>query len=282
MIHTVKGEAKLLDILSELYPDSSKRTLRNMLKAKRVRVNGSVVMKADLTLSEGQELTVGRVSRTICKGVGLLYEDQDLLVVNKAEGLLSVPLDDGSEESLLEILREHYKSPQIYPLHRLDKGTSGVVVFAKGKRCTDKLEEMFSEHKYQKECCAVVAGSIKEDSGTWESRLVERKNHFVSSTAEPEEGRLSITHFTVVRRSKNFSYLKLRPETSRKHQIRVHTQEAGHPVVGDKRYGAESCNPISRLALHVSLISFKHPLTGKEMRFTAHLPGSFVRLGFPR
>ncbi|MFT5319666.1 MAG: 23S rRNA pseudouridine1911/1915/1917 synthase [Chlamydiales bacterium] len=282
MNYTVKEEAKLLDILSELYPDSSKRTLRNMLKARRVRVGGSVVEKADTILSAGQELAVGRVTREICKGVILLYEDQDILAVNKSEGLLSVPLDDGDEESLLEILREHYKSPQIYPLHRLDRGTSGVMVFAKGKRCTNKLEKMFREHNIQRECVAVVAGNVKEDSGTWESNLVERKDHLVSSTTEPEEGRPSITHYTVVRRSKNFSYLRIRPETGRKHQIRVHTQEVGHPIVGDTRYGSESCNPISRMALHVSMISFKHPVSGNEMCFTAYLPGSFVRLGFPR
>ena len=282
MNYTVKGEAKLLDILSELYPDSSKRTLRNMLKARRVRVNGKAIEKADTLLSEGQEVTVGKVHRQVCSGVGLLYEDQDILVVNKAEGLLSVPLDEGNNESLLEILREHYKTPQIYALHRIDRGTSGVMVFAKGKRCTEKLEEIFREHKLEREYLAVVVGSVEADNGTWESRLVERKKHFVGSTQDPEEGRLSITHYTVVRRSRNFSYLKLNLETGRKHQIRVQSQEAGHPVVGDKRYGSEACDPISRMALHASSISFVHPLTGKKMSFSAPMPGLFVRLGFPR
>jgi 23S rRNA pseudouridine1911/1915/1917 synthase len=281
MKQTIQEEAKLLDILSDLFPDSSKRTLRNMLKARRVKVDGRLVMKADTLISPEQEVSVGRITRKVCAGVGLLYEDQDILVINKAEGLLSVPLDDGNEESLLEILREHYKSQQIYPLHRIDRGTSGVMVFAKGKVCTEKLEKMFREHDFEREYLAVVVGSLREDKGTWTSHLVEDSKHYVSSTKVPREGRLSTTHFTVLRRSRNFSYLRLKLETGRKHQIRVHSKEAGHPVAGDKRYGSPQCDPISRMALHASFLSFLHPITGKKMSFSAPLPGIFARLGFP-
>lgn len=276
----VKGEAKLLDVLSEHYPDSSKRTLRQMVKGKRVSVDGRVVMKADMPLAVDQEVSVGRLIPRICLGVDLLYEDQDILVINKAERLLSVPLDEDDNENVLEILRKHFRTPKIYAVHRIDRGTSGVMIFAKGKRCVNKLAEMFREHKFEREYLAIVVGRMKEDSGTWASRLVERKNYDVSSTKDPEEGRLSITHFAVLKRSKNFSYLRLHLETGRKHQIRVHCKDAGHPVVGDKRYGEPSCDPISRMALHAFSLVFDHPHTGKEMHFSAPLPEAFVRLGF--
>ena len=252
-----------------------------MLKAKRVTVDGQLVTKVDTPLTAGQEVAVGRVTRKACSGVDLLYEDEDILVINKAAGLLSVPLDDGDDVNVLGILRAYYRTPQIYAVHRIDKGTSGVMIFAKGKRSTSKLAEMFRNHDFQREYLGIVVGAVKEDNGTWESRLVERSNLNSSKTKNPEEGRLSITHFTVLRRSKNFSFLRLYLNTGRKHQIRVQSNDAGHPVVGDKRYGDPSCDPISRMGLHASSLVFKHPYTGKKMHFSAPLPKGFVRLGFP-
>lgn len=281
MKHITKSETKLFDVLSELYPDSPKRTLRQMLKAKRVTVEGHVVMKIDTPLASGQEVVIEKVTRKACSGVDLLYEDQDILIINKAAGLLSVPLDEGDDKNVLGILRAYFKTPQIFAVHRIDKGTSGVMIFAKGKRSTSRLAEMFRKHDFQREYLAIVVGMVKEESGTWESRLVEHNIFSARRTKDPKEGRISITHFTVLRRSKNFSFLRLRLETGRKHQIRVQCSDAGHPVVGDKRYGEESCDPISRIALHASSLVFIHPYSGKEMRFSTPLPKGFVRLGFP-
>ena len=124
-----------------------------------------------------------------------------------------------------------------------------------------------------------VKGNIKQDSGTWESNLIELENYSVKSTCNKNEGKLAITYYNVQRRSKNFSFLKLTLKTGRKHQIRVHCKESGHPIVGDKRYGLFSCNPISRLCLHAFLLRFVHPFTGKKMNFTSPLPEAFSRLG---
>ncbi len=278
MKYTIQEPATVLNLLGKLYPDSAKRTLRQMLKTKRVRVDGRVEVKADSLLSEGQELSIGGDTRNI-SGIQLIYDDQDFIIINKPEGLLSVPLDKGDEKNALELLREHFKMPQIFPVHRIDKGTSGVMVFAKGKPSACRLNDMFRTHNFHREYLAIVSGVFEEDNGTWKSRLIERNNYDVCSTSDPKEGRLAITHFTVLRRSKNFTYLRLRLETGKKHQIRVHCKDAGYPIVGDKRYGIASCDPISRLALHASSLAFTHPSTGKRMSFAAPLPGPFARLG---
>lgn len=270
---------KLLDALAQLYPDSSKRTLKQMLASKRVTVDGKIAIKPHAIVEPNQDVRVGRLLPKIHPKIELLYEDDDLVVINKGEGLLSFPLDEGYKTNALQLLQEHYNTSQIEAVHRIDRGTSGVLAFAKGKRCTKELMELFRNHDLKREYLAIVAGHLQDDQGTWKSRLVEDSVYSVH--AHPSKGRLCITHFQVLKRSNNFTYLRLRLDTGRKHQIRVHCKEAGHPVVGDKRYGDPACDPIKRMALHAATLAFIHPRTGKPMHFSAPLPPAMRRLGFP-
>lgn len=260
----------LLDTLRELYPDSSRRTLQSWIKWGRVLVDGVVTTKSHAALSPDQKVTVGKKERS-CENIPILYEDRYLIVINKPAGLLSVPAENDLP-SALSLLKEHYS---LQPVHRIDRGTSGTLIFARGTHSQEKFDKMFEEHALEREYLAIVEGNIPVDSGTWDCYLRETENYDVEVTTS-EDGKRAVTHFKVVRRSKKFSYLHLRLETGKKHQIRVQCREAGHPVVGDKRYGSLIKN---RLCLHAHKISFIHPFTGKKVIVEAPLPfkkfGSF-------
>lgn len=253
----------LLEKLQQTYPDSSKRTLQNWIKWGRITIDGAVVTKANAPLSDEQKLSVNKKERQVAH-IPILYEDRYLIVIDKPIGLLSVPAENG-QPSALSILREHYS---LHAVHRLDQDTSGTLLFARGTLSQDRFDQLFEEHALEREYVAIVEGHLPQEKGTWECYLREKENYDVEITT-PELGKKAITHFEVIRRTKQFTYLRLRLETGKKHQIRVQCKEAGHPVVGDKRYGSLLKE---RLCLHAHRLSFIHPFTGKKIVVTAPLP----------
>jgi 23S rRNA pseudouridine1911/1915/1917 synthase len=279
MEYFVERPSTLLEALKVMYPDSSHRTLRNMLKNRSVRVDNVAIVKADAPLKRGQKVRITSQKSKIDGGIDIIYSDKDIVLINKPEGLLSVPLDGGKvRRHVLGILRKHFKTREVYPVHRIDRGTSGVMIFARTERAMRVLMGMFKDHDFTRKYIAVVQGRVSGSCGTWESYLMEVNDYEVKTTPDADRGKKAITHYVVTRRTKNFSYLDLTIETGRKHQIRVHCQEAGHPIVGDKRYGSSS-SPISRMCLHAAFLEFRHPTTRKKMSFSAPLPGPFARLG---
>lgn len=253
----------LLEKLQQTYPDSSKRTLQNWIKWGRITLDDVVVKKANTPLLSDQKLAVNKKERQIAN-IPILYEDRYLIVIDKPIGLLSVPAENG-QPSALSILREHYS---LHAVHRLDQDTSGTLLFARGTLSQDKFDKLFEEHALEREYVAIVEGHLSQEKGTWECYLREKENFDVEITT-PELGKKAITHFEVIRRTKQFTYLRLRLETGKKHQIRVQCKEAGHPIVGDKRYGSLLKE---RLCLHAHRLSFCHPFTGKRIVVTAPLP----------
>ena len=269
---------KLIDALQHLYPDSSKRTLKHWLSGGRFFLDGQKILKENTVLEKGQTLSsVESFRPQKAPGLKILYEDRYLVAIDKPVGLLSVPLDAEfvPKRHALGLLREHYGTDQIFAVHRIDRETSGVLLFARGKQSEEKLKELFEEHDLVREYYAIVEGRLTENEGSWESRLIELPNLDV---VESHDGRLAITHFEVLRRSAKYSYLRLTLETGRKHQIRVHCQAAGHPVVGDSRYGSLE-DPMGRLCLHSSHLSLVHPFTRKKLSLTSPLPPIFQVLG---
>ncbi len=267
----------LREALKRLYPDSSRRTLQKWIQAGRFSVNGRRLDREDVSLLEGQTL----ISQETCcppkvPGIKILYEDRHLIAIEKPEGLLSVPLDEGTDgKNVLDLLKKGFRSPSIFAVHRIDRDVSGALVFARGKEAEERLKILFEKHDLHREYFAIVEGRLREDRGIWNSRLVELSNYDV---VESPEGRESITHFEVIRRSAKFTYLKIVLETGRKHQIRVHCQRAGFPVVGDTRYGA-TANPIRRLCLHAHRLDLKHPFTGRLLSITSPVPRNFQVIG---
>jgi tRNA pseudouridine32 synthase/23S rRNA pseudouridine746 synthase/23S rRNA pseudouridine1911/1915/1917 synthase len=211
----------------------------------------------------------------------ILYEDDDILVVDKPAGLLTVSTDREGSRTAYFALTDHVRrnSPgprsRIFIVHRLDRETSGILVFAKNEETKLILQGRWEETG--KKYLAVVHGRLEKRSGTITSRLVENKVHRVYSTTDPNRGRLSHTGYRVLKETRNFSLLELDLLTGRKNQIRVHLADLGHPVVGDRKYGKPK-DVHTRLALHSLSLRFQHPRTGAELSFAAPLPAHFNRM----
>lgn len=274
-----------LEALRQLYPDSSRATLQKWLRGQRFTVDGVVLTQANLPLRAGQIVRSQEVLPILTPkgGVQLLHLDRYLVAINKPQGLLSVPLDDPlSERHALGLVRRQLRSDQIFPVHRLDRESSGVLLFARGKESQEKLKDLFAAHDLYREYFAIVEGRIQEDSGVWRSHLRELPSYNVV-ISDPVEGETqeAITHFYVIRRSFKYTYVRLVLETGRKHQIRVQAASLGHPVVGDRRYGSSE-NPLKRLALHATRLELVHPFTQRTLSFEVALPRVFLVLGQSR
>lgn len=258
----------LLEILTTLFPDSSKTTLRSWIKEGRACVEGTPIKDPQHRVLPGEKVSLRPRSRYIEGGIRILYEDRDILVIDKPEGLLSVATAFEKKETAYALLRKSYRTVQV--VHRLDQETSGVMLFALSDRGREGCKAMFEKHALQRVYYALVEGQLAVPQGTWQSYQYEDAHYHVHTTDDPSKGRLAITHYVVKETSKRFSLVELTLETGRKNQIRVHCQAAGHPIAGDKKYGSKN-NP-GRLCLHAHLLAFAHPVTGKWLTFSSEIP----------
>jgi 23S rRNA pseudouridine1911/1915/1917 synthase len=276
----VAGPQPLLDALARLFPESSKTTLRQMLQSGRVRVNGEVEKNARRELDAEDLVEIGQksVQPPLPPGLAILHEDDVVIVVLKAHGLLTVATERERETTAQAYLNVYLKSKgaeRIHVVHRLDRETSGVLVFAKHFAAREALKEKFAAHDIERVYVAVIEGELDPPRGTFRSHLRERKDLRMESTGEAnQDAKLAVTHYRTIETNGRFSLLEIRLETGRKNQIRTHLAEAGHPIVGDRLYGSTT-NPLGRLGLHAKLLGFDHPATGKRLVFTAPIPKSF-------
>ena len=282
MRRIVAAPVTLLDAVGEVYPDSSKTSLRQILQSGRVRVNGEIEKDARLPLDADDVLDIAQKSdrQALPPGLMILHEDVDVIVVFKANGLLTVATErerDNTAQAWLNTYLGARREERIHVVHRLDRETSGMLVFAKNFHAREQLKEQFAAHSVDRIYTAVIEGEMHPPAATIRSYLFERKDlRMVSVDARPD-AKMAITHYRTVTTSKAYSMLEVRLETGRKNQIRAHLSEAGHPVVGDQMYGS-TINPLGRLGLHAKLLGFAHPTTGKKMVFTAPLPKQFRSL----
>ncbi len=277
----------LLEVLSELYPDSSRTTLRQMLQQERVRVDGVIQRDARTVVERGETIEVGGRSAkpALPEGLAILHEDSDVIVVLKSNGLLTVATEREKETTAQAYLNDYLKTKgegRIHVVHRLDRETSGVLVFAKTFEAREGLKEQFAAHSTDRIYIAVIEGALEPDAGTFRSHLIERRDLLmVSVPAERADSKHAVTHYRTLASKGEFSMLEVRLETGRKNQIRTHLSEAGHAIVGDRLYGSE-VNPIGRLGLHAKLLGFTHPSTGARLSYTVPIPKSFRGLfGMP-
>jgi tRNA pseudouridine32 synthase/23S rRNA pseudouridine746 synthase/23S rRNA pseudouridine1911/1915/1917 synthase len=214
-------------------------------------------------------------------GIKILHEDNDILVVDKPSGLLTMGTCRDRSRTAYSILTDYVrkgytKSPKrIFIVHRLDRETSGILIFAKNIKAKLHLQEQWDETK--KKYLAVVHGRLKNKKGIISTYLAENKAHVVYATSDSAKGKLSHTAYKTLRETKAFSLLEIDLLTGRKHQIRVHCAEIGHPVVGDRKYGKGNESKI-RLALHAKSLSFRHPVTHKRLAFETGFPEYFCKL----
>lgn len=275
----------MLDALAERFPDSSKTTLRQMLQSGRVRVDGEIEKNARRELDEDSTIDVAQkaVHRNLPEGLSVLHEDADVIVVLKTHGMLTVATErerDTTVQAYLNVYLGARNKERIQVVHRLDRETSGVLVFAKNAYAREQLKEQFKEHSVDRVYVAVVEGAMDPEEGTFRSYLREMRDlKMVSVDAHPD-AKYAVTHYRTIRRSRRYSMLEITLETGRKNQIRAHLSEAGHPIVGDRMYGSE-VNPVGRLGLHAKLLGFEHPVTHKRLVFTAPVPRVFRDLFGP-
>jgi len=215
------------------------------------------------------------------RGLSILYEDNDILVVNKVSGLLTVSTDKANENTAYYLLNNYVRKGnqksknRIFIVHRLDKDNSGIIVFAKNENAKRYLQDEWQ--KFKKKYYTVLNGTLSKKEGVITSYLVENSIHKMYSVNDPEKGKLAKTWYKVLKESKKYSLLEIDLLTDRKNQIRVHFSEKGCPVAGDKMYGTKE-KGIKRLALHAALLTIIHPETKKQMTFETKVPGYFKTL----
>jgi 23S rRNA pseudouridine1911/1915/1917 synthase len=274
---TIKKPSILLEALQELFPDSSKSSLRTWIKQGRVFIDGETASRADQCLKVGNTISLGRHRKVLDGGITILYEDECLVAIEKPLGLLSVATAFEKELTAHAILKNHYRPRKVEVVHRLDQDTSGVMLFALTTEARDRLKEVFVVHALERTYVAVVEGKMLNLTGTWQSHLIEDANYRVHSSRDELIGKPAITHYRCLASNAHYSWLMLTLETGRKNQIRVHCQDAGHPVVGDKKYGAKS-HALKRLCLHSYRISLLHPITQRPLTILSPPPKSFCTL----
>lgn len=278
----VKEDNELMKFLIESLPKKNRNNIKSLLKNKQVLVDGVAISQFNHPLVSGQEImiTESRFSDKDMKGIKVVYEDEYLIAVEKASGVLSIATNKEREKTAYNIVKNYVKSrnplEKLFIVHRLDRETSGVMIFAKTEEIQQILQTNWQDMVLERSYVAVVEGKVEKNSDTIISYLKENSAFVTfSSDKEIEGSKKAITHYTVLKRSKGFSLVEAKIETGRKNQIRVHMQSLGHSVVGDKKYGATT-NPLGRLGLHAKSIIFKHPKTGKILSFQTPIPIKFL------
>jgi len=212
--------------------------------------------------------------------VKIVYEDKDLIVIEKNEGILSMPAT-AKQYSAKQVLDEYFQKRHFkctaHTVHRLDRETSGLMMYAKNREIAQILEDNWHDIVFDRRYVAVVSGQMDREGGTIESWLKDNKAYITySSPEDPGGGKYSITHYHTLKTTPRCSLVELKLETGRKNQIRVHMQDIGHPVLGDRKYG-DGNDPIGRLCLHAYRLDFYHPRTGEVMNFETPFPREFMK-----
>ncbi len=271
-------DTQLLDFLLLKMSDKSRTTVKSFLSNKQVAVDNKVTTKFDFAVKKGASITINTGKLEAPKessGLVILHEDEDIIVINKESGMLTIANDKEKIKTAYSTLSQHVKKQHprnlIFIVHRLDRETSGVMIFAKSEKVQGILQKDWNNTILQRTYTAIVEGVMSRNEGKVVSWLKENKAMVMFSSLKPGDGLEAITNYKVIKTYKDMSLVELNLETGRKNQIRVHMKDMGHPILGDKKYGAKT-NPIGRIALHAKIIEFDHPISGKRMKFDSPMP----------
>jgi len=275
----VTRDGQLLEYLLENLKESRSK-VKATLQGKGIRVNGKTVTQYDYPLREGMVIAVSKSKKNDLfksRYVKIVYEDQYLVVIEKNIGILSMEAGH-STLNVKSVLDDYFsKSRQkcrAHVVHRLDRDTSGLMIYAKDMETEQILEHNWHDIVYDRRYVAVVSGEIVDEGGTIANWLKDNKQYITYSSPVDNGGKYAVTHFHVLQRTTQHSLVEFKLETGRKNQIRVHCADIGHPVCGDKKYG-NGDDPLGRLCLHAYMLCFYHPVTGKPMEFESPIPGPF-------
>lgn len=294
----VEQDGLLMDFLQTKMGGMAKSSIKQLLGQRRVTVNNAIQTRHDTPIRRGDTVVVasgrGNVELRHPK-LRMVYEDDALIVVEKKNGLLTVPVNQkSSETTVFSILKEYVKKQSyrntVHVVHRLDRETSGLLVFAKSPELQEYMRTYWRQLVTKRTYVALVEGQLEKKEGKITSWLTENpRTALVSSSPVDNGGQLAITNYKVLRESNlqtdemdlgaAYSLVELNLETGRTNQIRVHMASMGHPVVGDRKYGnGNESSPIDRLCLHARVLEFIHPMTEKKVRFEASTPKEFARI----
>ena len=282
----VTEESQLMDFLMKKLDGISRSKVKRMLANKVVSVNGERTTQFDFALQPGMTVEIGKPTareRFHHPKLQIVYEDKYLVVIDKREGLLTnSPTKD--KDTAQAILNDYFIATQqrcrAHTIHRLDRDTSGLMLFAKSKDIALMFEENWKETVYDRRYVAVVSGEMERQSGIVESWLKDNKAFITYSSPTDNGGKFAQTYYETLMTYRGYSLVELKLETGRKNQIRVHMADIGHPVVGDVKYG-NGDNSLGRLCLHAYKLCFHHPLKDKDMEFETPFPSVFAR-PFPK
>lgn len=282
-VYTVEEDAQLLDWLIANLKGLSRNKVKDTLHGRGIKVNGKIVTQFDYPLTRGMKISVSKSKKNDTfksRYVNLVYEDPYLVVIEKKPGILSMAAGHKSlnvKTVLDDYFRQTKQRCTAHVVHRLDRDTSGLMVYAKDMQTEQTLEHEWHNIVYDRRYVAVVSGEMEEDEGTIANWLKDNKAYVTYSSPVDNGGKYAVTHFHVLDRTTEHSLVEYKLETGRKNQIRVHSADMGHPVCGDVKYG-NGDDPLHRLCLHAYVLCFTHPITGERMEFDTPVPAQFRHL----
>ena len=282
---TIKQDGTLLAAAATLLPDHKPTKLKSMLRHNQLAINGVPTSQFDHPVVAGDVLWVNfdRSFQIFSHPrVKLVYEDNDIIVVDKGYGVLSTAAGRPNDDTVYNIIKKYARrfsdKANVYVVHRLDRDTSGLMVLTRTKHARDKLIDNWNNMVVERKYIAIVEGKVAQPKGSIKSFLAENPDTFeMYSTDDKKIGRLAVTRYRVVEQGKKFAMVELEIKTGRKNQIRVHMHDMGNPVSGDRKYGGHP-SPINRVALHATVLSFVHPSLEKVVTFNSPVPENFKKM----
>lgn len=280
--YEVRETAPLLEFLLT-HAGGSRSKIKATLKGRGIKVGGKIVTQFDYELKPSMKVAVSRTKKNNTfrsRYVNIVYEDRWLVVVEKNIGILSMAAGHSSlnvKSVLDDYFHKDHQRCRAHVVHRLDRDTSGLMVYAKDIETEQIFEHHWHDIVYDRRYVAVVSGEMEDNEGTIANWLKDNNAYITYSSPVDNGGKYAITHFHVLDRTTDHSLVEYRLETGRKNQIRVHSADMGHPVCGDTKYG-NGDDPVHRLCLHAYRLCFTHPITGAPMEFETPIPIAFRRL----
>ena len=282
--YIVKEEMMLMEFLRITLTKLSKNNIKSLLSKEMVLVNNSVQTKFNYIVKPKDKITIRETKikeNNYNKDINILYEDEDIIVINKPAGLLTIATEKEKEYTLYHFVMNYVKNKdkhnKIFIIHRLDRETSGIVIFAKNQKTKNIFQNSWGKKILYRGYYAIVEGAVSKKEGTIKSYLTENNSYMVYSTNNKNDGKLAITDYKVVKENDKYSLLEVNIKTGRKNQIRVHLKENGNVIVGDKKYGSK-INPINRMALHAYKLEFIDPRNNKKLSFKTEMPTLFKKI----
>ena len=276
----VREESNLMDFLLKQMGITKNRA-KDLLTGRAVSVDRKLATHYDTPLHPGQVVRVSRHRQNtmlLNKYVKIVYEDKDIIVIEKSEGILSMA-STPKQYCVKNVLDEYFEKRHFkctaHVVHRLDRETSGLMIYAKNIETAKILEDNWHDMVYDRRYIAVLCGRVEKEGGTIQSWLRESKSFVTYSSPTDNGGKLAITHYHRLRSTDDFSLVEMKLETGRKNHIRVHMADLGNPVAGDQKYG-NGRDPLHRLALHAYRLNFYHPITREQMQFETPIPKEFL------